>query len=217
MLRKYLWLKADHIPLCFSFRQRQSYIKPLSKSLEKRINHGEFSSQYGEWYRCYFEGTRPFSSFARARGTLSEVTLEHMMAFWLSRQPSVALSHPVKLWVTLKCQTDGHHCLWLHPFYMLPQLFIVRVMKLCFIKHFPSWRPIFLWLTMKCVVIFNFIHFCVPCHFFHWPGLAGKREFESQWDLYWFHENMKNCYSLKVKQKWWLKMHKILDHSCFGD
>lgn len=137
MLGKYLWLKANHISLCLSFRQRQSYIKPLSKSLEKRINHGEFSSQFGEWYRYYFEGTRPFSSFACARGTLSEVTLQHMMVFWLNGQPSVALSHRVKLWVTLKCQTDGHHCLRSHPFYMLPQLFVVRVMKLCVIIASP--------------------------------------------------------------------------------
>ncbi|XP_075876326.1 cytospin-B isoform X3 [Nelusetta ayraudi] len=32
--------------------QRQSYIKPLSKSLEKRINHGEFSSQYDKLSGC---------------------------------------------------------------------------------------------------------------------------------------------------------------------
>lgn len=118
------------IPLCLSLFQRQSYIKPLSKSLEKRINLGEFSSQYGEWYRYYFEGRGP-SAPLRARDTLLEVMLEHVMAFWLSGLPSVALSHQVKLWVTLKCQTVGHHCLQFHPFYMSSQLFIVRVVRLC--------------------------------------------------------------------------------------
>ncbi|XP_070699483.1 cytospin-B [Pempheris klunzingeri] len=32
--------------------QRQSYIKPLSKTLEKRINHGEFSHQYDKLSGC---------------------------------------------------------------------------------------------------------------------------------------------------------------------
>ncbi|XP_041807737.1 cytospin-B isoform X2 [Chelmon rostratus] len=40
--------------------QRQSYVKPLSKTLEKRINHGEFSHQYEKLSGCV-EDLKPTS------------------------------------------------------------------------------------------------------------------------------------------------------------
>lgn len=40
--------RIRHFALCLALFQRQSYIKPLSKSLEKRIHLGDFSSHYGE-------------------------------------------------------------------------------------------------------------------------------------------------------------------------
>uniref|UniRef100_A0A671YGS9 Calponin-homology (CH) domain-containing protein n=1 Tax=Sparus aurata TaxID=8175 RepID=A0A671YGS9_SPAAU len=51
--------------------QRQSYIKPLSKTLEKRINHGEFSHQYDKLSGCS-EDLKP-TSFMRKSPSLESV------------------------------------------------------------------------------------------------------------------------------------------------
>lgn len=69
---------------------------------------------------------RDFSS-SGARHTLPEVRPEHSWAFW----PRVALSHRVKMWVTLKCQTDGLHCLQWLPLLLVSQWF--TVVRLCFL------------------------------------------------------------------------------------
>lgn len=72
---------------------------------EKDSSRGLFLSLWWVMLRVFW-GTRPFSSH-----TLLKVTLERVVTFLLGGLPSVALSHPLKLWVTLKCQSDGHVCL----------------------------------------------------------------------------------------------------------